>query len=170
MAELSRNVLSEAVIECPLCPKKYKVRTTKKHIEKVHCKTTTYKCVLLLSDGSSCGFSCGERISCFNNHQTRKHNMNFSGKSKHRYDKSTGFLLKTGEESMDGHSLTCREEAGFYHSATMKVARKKYRDKKEASKKLAGDEGVAPCVENEPEVKLKKNLKRKAESMCLKRM
>ena len=90
--------------------------------------------------------------------------MDFSGKSKHRYDKSTGFLLNKGEESMDGHSLTCREEAGFYHSATMKVARKKYRDKKEESKKLAGDEGVAPGVENEPEVKLKKNLKRKAES------
>ena len=57
---------------------------------------------------------------------------------------------------MDGHSLACHEEAGFYHSATMKVARKKYRDKKEASKKLAGDEGVAPCVEKEPEVKLKR--------------
>jgi hypothetical protein len=163
MVGLKHDVLSEAVIGCPICPKKYKVRTTKDHIKKIHGKTTTYECVLLLPDGSSCGFSCGERISCFNMHQTRKHNMDFSGKSKHRYDESTGFLLRTGGESMNGHSVACHQEADFYHSAQMKVARKNYRDKQEAIKKLAGEGGVAPCVEKEPEVKLKKNLKRKAD-------
>ena len=134
MVELKRNVLSEAVICCPICPKKYKVRTTKDHIRKIHGKTTTYECTLMLPDGSRCGFSCGERISCFNTHQTRKHDMDFSRKSKHQYDKSTGFLLRIGGENLKGHSVACFAESGFYASAQMKVARKTYRVKQDAIK------------------------------------
>ena len=125
MAGLVRNVLSEASIKCPLCAKKYKVRTTKKHISDVHLKTTTYKCVFPLSDGEICGFSCGKRIGCFNNHQTRRHKVDFTGLSEHKYDESTYFLLETGEGSADLHTSECSEETKFFSSETMKLARKK---------------------------------------------
>ena len=85
--------------------------------------------------------------------------MDFSGKSEHNYDKSTYFLLETGEGSVDDHTSECSKETSFYSSETMKAARKKYREKTGASENVAEDEGV-----DEPEVKVKKNSKRKAES------
>ena len=96
MAELKRDVPSEAVISCPNYPKKAKIHTIKDHIKTVHGETVSYKCTITLPNGSQCGFSCGERIGCFNQHQTREHNMDFYRKSKHPYGESTGFFLKVG--------------------------------------------------------------------------
>ena len=48
MVIFARNVPSEAGLDCPLCDKKYKVRTTKKHVKDVHSKSLLYKCVSLI--------------------------------------------------------------------------------------------------------------------------
>ena len=74
--------------------------------------------------------------------------MDFSGLSEHKYDKSTYFLLETGEGSADLHTSECSKETKFFSSETMKLARKKYREKTGASENVAEDEEV-----DEPEVK-----------------
>ena len=159
MAKLVRNVPSEASLECPVCGKKYKIRTTKKHINDVHKLSSTYTCVFPLSDGEVCGFTCGKRISCFNNHQTRRHKLNFTELSEHKYDESTYFVLGIGEAGEDLHTPKCTEETKFFSAETMKEVRKRHRAKTGTSKIVVEEEKV-----DEPEAEVKKNSKRKAES------
>ena len=159
MAKLVRNVPSEASLECPVCGKKYKIRTTKKHINDVHKLSITYTCVFPLADGEVCGFTCGKRISCFNNHQTRRHNVNFTELSEHKYDESTYFVLGIGEAGEDLHTPKCTEETKFFSAETMKEVRKRHRAKTGTSKIVVDEEKV-----DEPEAEVKKNSKRKAES------
>ena len=45
MVIVARNVPSEASLKCPICEKKYKIRTTKKHVKDVHGLSITYTCV-----------------------------------------------------------------------------------------------------------------------------
>ena len=159
MVKLVRNVPSEASLECPVCGKKYKIRTTKKHINDVHKLSSTYTCVFPSSDGEICGFTCGKRISCFNNHQTRRHNVNFTELSEHKYDESTYFVLGIGEAGEDLHTPKCTEETKFFSAETMKEVRKRHRAKTGTSKIVVDEEKV-----DEPEAEVKKNSKRKAES------
>ena len=72
--------------------------------------------------------------------------MDFSRKSKHPYGESTGFFLRVGGENPTKHSLACHAESDFYSSERMKVARKNYRVKQAAMKKVGGWGEVAPCV------------------------
>ena len=84
MVERNLDVPCEAVISCPICNKKAKIRDTKVHIETVHEERVTYECTIL-TNGSKCEFFCGERLGCFNNHQTRKHGQEFPLKLKHTW-------------------------------------------------------------------------------------
>ena len=159
MVNLARNVPSEASLQCPICEKKYKIRTTKKHVKDVHGLSITYTCVFPADDGGVCGFSCGKRISCFINHQTRRHKLNFTEMSDHKYDKTTYFVLETVEGGEDLHTPTCTEETKFFSAETMKEVRKRYKAKVGTNKTVVDEEKV-----DEPETEVKKNSKRKAES------
>ena len=129
MANLRRNFPSEASLECPFCGKSYKIRTTKKHIKDAHNMSSTYTCVFPSAGGGICGFTCGKRISCFNNHQTRRHNLTFTKLSEHEYSENTYFVLGLGEACEDLHTPECNEETKFFQAETMKEVRKKNRGK-----------------------------------------
>ena len=85
MVARNLDVPCEAVLACPICNKKAKIRDTKSHIETDHKKGVTYICTVS-TNGSKCEFSCGGRIGCFNNQQTRKHGQVFLAKAKHIWD------------------------------------------------------------------------------------
>ena len=102
-----RNVPSEAGLNCPLCEKRYKVRTTKKHVKDIHGKSLAYKCIYPLGGGKACEYSCGKRISCFLNHQRRTHKLKVEEMAAHRYDITTHFVVEIVEACEDVHSLVC---------------------------------------------------------------
>ena len=162
MVIFARNVPSEAGLDCPLCDKKYKVRTTKKHVKDVHSKSLLYKCVYPLAGGEVCKYSCGKRISCFINHQRRTHNLKFEEMAAHRYDITTHFVVEVVEASEDVHSFECLRETKVFNDETMRVARKKYNEKLKASKP-ATDEDKSETSAPESERKSK----RKAEDDTL---
>jgi hypothetical protein len=159
MANLRRNFPSEASLECPLCGKSYKIRTTKKHINDAHNMSSTYTCVYPSSNGEICGFTCGKRISCFNNHQTRRHNLNFTKLSEHKYGENTYFVLGLGEACEDIHTPECNVETKFFQAETMKEVRKKIKEKAGGSKTVIGEGEVDGL-----EAGVGKSSKRKAES------
>ena len=154
----ARNVPSEAGLKCPLCEKKYKVRTTKKHVKDIHSKSLIYKCVYPLAGGEVCKYSCGKRISCFINHQRRTHNLKFEEMAAHRYDITTHFVVEAVEVSEDIHSSECLKETKFFNDETMREARKKYKEKLGASKPATDEDKVET-----PEPEAERNSKRKAE-------
>ena len=162
MVIFARNVPSEAGLDCPLCEKKYKVRTTKKHVKDIHSKSLLYKCVYPLAGGEVCKYSCGKRISCFLNHQRRTHNLKFEEMAAHRYDITTHFVVEVVEASEDVHSFECLRETKVFNDETMRVARKKYNEKLKASKP-ATDEDKSETSAPESERKSK----RKAEDDTL---
>ena len=159
MVNLARNVPSEARLQCPICEKTYKIRTTKKHVKEAHGMSITYTCVFPADGGGVCGFSCGKRISCFINHQTRRHKLNFMEMSDHKYDITTCFLLEIVGGGEDLHTPTCTEETKFFSAKTMKEVRKRYKDKVGSNKTVVDVQRV-----DEPEPEVEKNSKRKAES------
>jgi hypothetical protein len=162
MVIFARNVPSEAGLNCPLCEKKYKVRTTKKHVKDIHSKSLIYKCVYPLAGGEVCKYSCGKRISCFINHQRRTHNLKFEEMAAHRYDITTHFVVEAVEVSEDIHSSECLRETKVFNDETMRVARKKYNEKLKASKPATDeDKSETPAPESE------RNSKRKAEDDTL---
>ena len=162
MVITARNVPSEASLNCPLCEKKYKVRTTKKHVKDIHGKSLTYKCVYPLGGGKACEYSCGKRISCFLNHQRRTHKLKFEEMAAHRYDITTHFVVEIGEVCEDVHSPVCLKETKDFNDVMMRVARKKYNEKPKAGES-ATDEGKSET----PAPESGRNPKRKAEDDTL---
>ena len=155
MGARNLDIPCEAVLACPVCTKKAKIRNTKSHIEKEHKKGVTYECTVV-TNGVKCVFSCSGRIGCFNNHQTRKHGQKFLAKAKHIYGPDTGFNLKLGEEVIKEHSDVCKAETKYYHGEQQKASRNRHRAKKAAQKVVISREEVAL-----PSIKM--SFKRKAD-------
>jgi hypothetical protein len=159
MVIVARNVPSEASLKCPICEKKYKIRTTKKHVKDAHGLSINYTCVFPLAFGGVCKFSCGKRISCFINHQKRSHKLNFDEMADHIYDITTHFVVETVDGFEDIHTPTCIKETKFFSDETMKEARKRYKAKVGASKPATAEDKA-----EKPEPEVEKNSKIKPES------
>jgi hypothetical protein len=141
MAHRERNVPSEACIPCPKCGKSYKVRTLKEHVKKVHELLCIYTCLFPTGDGEVCNFACGKRISCLNNHQRRRHGVEFDALSEHKYNEDNFFILRLiSLKENDEHTAVCGVETNYFQVQTMKEVRQKIKEKKAAAKgKVLGD-------------------------------
>ena len=113
MAHRVRNVPSESSIQCPKCDKSYKGRTLKDHIEGDHELLCLYTCIFPTSDGVVCNFSCGKRMSCINNHQSRCHNLNFNVKSEHAYTSDNYFAFGFKPVGKDEHAPSMLQNASI---------------------------------------------------------
>ena len=139
------NLASEAYLQCPNCTiKPQRLRTTRKHIENVHGENVTFECIQEV-EGGKCGFVCGGHIGCFNKHQIRMHDQVFNG-IHHKYDESTGFLLRHEGAviAKSSHSKICKAERDTH----AKVGNKRSRDTYRAKKKNASKDDVS--VEEAP--------------------
>jgi hypothetical protein len=145
MAHRERNVPSEASIPCPKCGKSYKVRTLKKHVKEVHELLCIYTCVFPTGDGEVCNFACGKRISCMNNHQSRRHGVKFDALSEHKYNEDNFFILRLIPLQDDEHTADCDVETNYFQVETMKEVRRKIKEKAAAIRKVLGD-GLAAGV------------------------
>ena len=120
MAHRARNVPSEASIQCPKCDKSYKGRKLKEHIQDDHKLLCLYTCTFPTSDGVVCNFSCGKRMSCINNHQSRCHNLNFNAKSEHAYTGDNFFAFGFKPLGKDDHAIECVAESKYFKVESQK--------------------------------------------------
>ena len=130
------DLASEAYLQCPNCTRKpQRLRTTRQHIERDHGENVTFKCILEI-EGVKCGFICGGHIGCFNKHQIRKHEQIFNGIN-HKYDESTGFLLRHEWTviAKPPRSEICKAERDTHAKVGEKRSRDTYRTKKKNASK-----------------------------------
>ena len=157
MAHRVRNFPSEASIECPKCDKSYKGRTLKDHIKRVHKLLCIYTCVFPKGDGEVCNFGCGKRISCINNHQSRRHGLNFDALSEHEYTEDNFFTLGFIALGEDKHTSECSVETKFFQAETMKGVNARQAEERAAARKRksesAAPEKVAKRTKKEKTVK-----------------
>ena len=152
-----RNVPSEASIECPKCGRSYKGRTLKGHIQKEHKLLCIYTCIFPKSDGEVCNFGCGKRISCINNHQSRRHGLNFDALSEHEYTGDNFFTLRFIALGEDKHTSECSAETKFFQAETQKGVNARQAEERAAARKRksesAAPEKVAKRTKKEKTVK-----------------
>jgi hypothetical protein len=116
-----------------------------------------YTCVFPKGDGEVCNFGCGRRISCINNHQSRRHGVKFDALSEHKYTEDNFFTLRLIALEEDEHTADCDVETNYFQVETMKEVRRKVKEKAAARKTVIGD-GLAAGVG--------KSSKRKSESVA----
>ena len=143
MAHRARNVPSEASIQCPKCDKSYKGRKLKEHIQDDHKLLCLYTCTFPTSDGVVCNFSCGKRMSCINNHQSRCHNLNFDAKSEHRYTGDNFFKFGFKPLGKDIHTTECVAESKYFKVESQKKVNAKQAEERAAVRKRKAETAAA---------------------------
>ena len=143
MAHRVRNVPSESSIQCPKCDKSYKGRTLKDHIEDDHKLLCLYTCTFPTSDGVVCNFSCGKRMSCINNHQSRCHNLNFNAKSEHAYTSDNYFAFGFKPVGKDEHATECVAERKYFKDESQKKVNFKQAEERAAARKIKAEAAAA---------------------------